>query len=135
MFFHQSKITSFTKYKPTIEHKKKISVSMIGKKLSNETKKKISIQLRRDRAYQWKGDEASYSAKHKRIIKYFDRPKKCDFCGNIEYKQYDWANISGEYKDDISDWKRLCSKCHRGWDSSRRHGYEKKWLKFINQLK
>jgi len=24
-----------------------------------------------------------------------------------------WHNISGEYKRDVSDWIRLCAKCHK----------------------
>jgi hypothetical protein len=40
------------------------------------------------------------------------RPNKCDECGNEKAKRYDWANKSGKYLKDISDWVRLCTKCH-----------------------
>lgn len=31
-------------------------------------------------------------------------------------KRYEWANISGEYKRDRSDWVMLCPSCHRKID-------------------
>lgn len=34
----------------------------------------------------------------------------------IETKTYDWANISGEYKKEISDFKSLCRSCHMKMD-------------------
>lgn len=40
-------------------------------------------------------------------------PKRCDFCGDTSRKYYDWANISQEYKRELSDWRRLCRSCHR----------------------
>jgi len=27
-----------------------------------------------------------------------------------------WANLSGQYKRDISDWVELCAKCHKNFD-------------------
>ena len=30
--------------------------------------------------------------------------------------KYNWANVSGEYKRDISDWIQLCASCHQRWD-------------------
>lgn len=133
MNFHQHKTFSVDKYKPTLEHREKIALAMLGKTHTNETKKRISNQLSGEKSYQWKGGLAGYSAKHKRIIKHFGRPSKCEFCGSSAAKQFDWANVSGDYKDDISDWKRLCKKCHNGWDASRRHNYEKSWLQTIKK--
>ena len=40
---------------------------------------------------------------------------KATYCSNdIQHKAkfYDWANISGEYKMDINDFKPLCRACH-----------------------
>ena len=48
----------------------------------------------------------------------FGKNKKCVECGiNDPNKRYHWANISGKYKRDIKDFKRLCAKCHRNFDS------------------
>ena len=35
----------------------------------------------------------------------------------MDKKRYHWANISGEYKRDLTDYKRLCVSCHRYFDS------------------
>jgi len=58
----------------------------------------------------WKGDNVKYEGLHNWIRKRLSKPKLC-----IECKinpPYDLANISQEYKRDISDWEWLCRKCH-----------------------
>ena len=38
-------------------------------------------------------------------------------CSNCEgSRNLQWANISNEYKPDLSDWKILCKKCHAKYD-------------------
>jgi hypothetical protein len=64
----------------------------------------------------WKTENISYNLRHRRIEKLLGKPSKCEHCGITEAKQYDWANISKEYKLDTSDWKRLCRKCHVIYD-------------------
>lgn len=44
------------------------------------------------------------------------KPQSCEECGRTTSKKYEWANISQEYKRELSDWKRLCSSCHRKFD-------------------
>ena len=39
---------------------------------------------------------------------------KCEKCPSI--KNLEWSNISGEYKRDLTDWQRLCKKCHCKYD-------------------
>lgn len=34
----------------------------------------------------------------------------------INPKRYEWANISREYKQELTDWKQLCSSCHKKYD-------------------
>lgn len=49
---------------------------------------------------------------------------KATFCSNDKNhkaKRYDWANISGNYKKDFSDYKSLCRSCHM-----KMHGYSEK---------
>lgn len=41
------------------------------------------------------------------------KPRLCSNCGSTDSIGYEWANISGEYKKTLDDWKRLCSSCHR----------------------
>ena len=72
----------------------------------------------------WKGEEATYNAKHRWIHKHWVKTEHCEMC-----KQYtpappntrlkfgtQWANISGEYKRIREDWMELCPKCHRNYD-------------------
>jgi len=64
----------------------------------------------------WKGTRASYSAVHKWINNILGKPKKCDICGSTTKPKYEWACINHEYKRVLSDWVRLCSKCHKAFD-------------------
>lgn len=73
-------------------------------------------QVANDRHKLWKGVDASLTAKHEWLKRRFGKPQKCESCGTTEKKMYHWANISGEYRRDISDWKRLCVPCHKRYD-------------------
>lgn len=64
----------------------------------------------------WKGDMVGINALHRWVERRLGRPRKCEKCGTTKAKVYHWANISGEYKRDLSDWKRLCVYCHRIFD-------------------
>ena len=66
----------------------------------------------------WKHSNISYSLVHRRIEYKLGKPRKCEDCGTTEAKFYDWANISKKYKLEITDWKRLCRKCHIAYDGS-----------------
>ncbi len=65
----------------------------------------------------WKGEEASYLAKHNRIKVRFGKADKCEGknCKKIT-KFYEWANKSGLYLTKRSDWIKLCRSCHRSYD-------------------
>lgn len=66
----------------------------------------------------WKGEKVGYFALHTYIAKHLGKPKKCSICGTQDpHKRYHWANKSGEYKRDFSDWIRLCVKCHSEYDN------------------
>lgn len=99
----------------TEDAKKKISASLMGK---------TAEQARR-----WKGSSASYEAKHMWVRKHYGKPYKCQQKGCSYPKKvnagrdvikkpsrYEWANISGEYKRERSDWVMLCPSCHRKID-------------------
>jgi len=58
----------------------------------------------------WLGENVSYSRIHKWLVAKFGNPKKCEECGSKE--KVEWANISGKYKRDKSDYRGLCRKCH-----------------------
>lgn len=65
----------------------------------------------------WRGERVGYQALHQWVAKHLGKPAKCwnPECTN-ESRTYDWANRSGEYKRDLSDWVRLCRVCHTRYD-------------------
>lgn len=66
--------------------------------------------------HNWKGDEVGYYGLHKWVQGKLGKPSKCEFCGTTESNRYEWANKSGEYKRDLTDWIRLCKHCHNEYD-------------------
>jgi hypothetical protein len=76
----------------------------------------------------WKGDAVGYRALHDWVVSRFGRADQCEECGATKppnplttrgttYKRYfEWANISGTYLRVRSDWKKLCSPCHKAYD-------------------
>jgi hypothetical protein len=64
----------------------------------------------------WKGDNVGYIALHAWVARQLGKPKHCSYCHTETAKKFEWANISGCYKREISDWVRLCTKCHRLFD-------------------
>lgn len=63
-----------------------------------------------EKHYAWKGDAVGYSAVHTWIRKLLPETNICIRCG--KQGKTDLANKSGKYLRNISDWERLCRKCH-----------------------
>jgi hypothetical protein len=63
---------------------------------------------------QWKGDNVSKDALHDWVERKLGKPNKCEKCGSS--KNLQWSNKSEKYKRDITDWQRLCTKCHQRYD-------------------
>jgi hypothetical protein len=61
----------------------------------------------------WKGDEASYAAIHLWLRYHYDIGTVREDC---ERPKVQWANISGRYRRDVSDYRRLCVSCHHIFD-------------------
>ena len=86
---------------------------------------KISLALKNnpkiseENSYLWKGNGAGYNALHSWIRKKLGKPKVCHNCKTEVAKKYEWANISKEYKRELSDWVRLCTSCHRFYDNGK----------------
>lgn len=87
-----------------------------GQRSSPETEFKKGCT--EEKCIQWKGDKVGYFALHQWVNKKLGKPGKCEKCGKdgLKRKQIHWANISGNYKRDINDWIRLCSRCHYFFD-------------------
>lgn len=91
------------------------ATTKISLAVSGSLKGKIGKQSRR-----WKGDKASYYAKHMWISKHYGKASKCEKCGSLTANRYEWANVSGEYKRERSDYMELCTSCHQKMDHRRR---------------
>jgi len=78
----------------------------------------ISGEFHDERNGMWKGDKVGYDALHDWVKRRLGRPTKCEHCGTdgLTGKQIHWANKSGEYLRDLSDWLRLCKHCHDIYD-------------------
>lgn len=108
-------------------------LARLGRKHSSETLKKLSESHKSPRPWRkgqpvpglqnennplWKGDEVSYGGLHAWVRRKRGNPKECARCGFTSDNtfQFHWANVSHEYKRDLSDWARLCVSCHREYD-------------------
>ena len=105
-----------------------------GKELSEETKAKMSESLVKDyasgkrtppqtgkkneKSINWVGDKVGYRGIHHWISKELGKPRICNQCDDSElnHRQYHWANISGNYLRELTDWVRLCASCHKKYD-------------------
>ncbi len=64
----------------------------------------------------WKGDQVGYRSLHSWIRREYGMPTSCEDCGTTKKGKYEWANISGKYLRERSDWKHLCRFCHKEMD-------------------
>jgi hypothetical protein len=83
-----------------------------GKHLTDEHKKKIGRSGVDSKS--WKGEDASYAAKHIWAKYWLNDPGSCECCGTKINLQ--WSNKDHKYQRVATDWKRLCAKCHRQYD-------------------
>lgn len=92
-----------------------------GVVLSEEIKKNISEgrkgKMVGETHHSWTGDYPKYRTLHMWVQKWLGTPTECKLCGAVGngHKMH-WANISKTYKRDITDWIRLCVKCHKNYD-------------------
>ena len=105
-------------------------------KLTEQHKFKMSESHRGNKAYNWKNDKVGYYALHIWVTRWKGKPKFCEDCGNMIAKKFEWANISGLYKRDLNDYKRLCTRCHHIFDSKtgkvKKKNYQDKIANSIN---
>lgn len=66
----------------------------------------------------WK-ERPAYLTLHDWVKRHATIPPACEHCGRT--RKLDAANISKEYKRDLSDWKFLCKKCHVAFDGNMNH--------------
>ena len=86
-------------------------------KLIHKHSKKCLPCSKGENAHNWKGDDVKYTGLHTWIKRHKPPSSTCEFCN--KNKLLELANISGEYKRNIDDYKWLCRSCHRKWDLSK----------------
>ena len=66
----------------------------------------------------WKGDNVGYDALHNWVSRQLGKPNTCEHCkkSGLSGQWIQWANKSGNYLRNITDWIRLCAKCHSAYD-------------------
>lgn len=90
-----------------------------GKKLPYKPRptrrgKRVSI----DTEFKYKNGSGWSVVLHNWVKKNLGRPQMCQMCGSKdENRTYQWANKSGEYKKELTDWLRLCRRCHHKYDN------------------
>lgn len=120
------------------EHKRNISISRKGKKnpkLSEALKKSAKAKIQQDRFryknpglgsnqkgvnnHNFKGF-THYSSLHSSLSTWYGKTTKCEICGKSrdpsKLRDIDWANITGQYKIERSNWMPMCTKCHSRFD-------------------
>lgn len=103
--------------KQSLETIAKRAKSLMGKIPWNKGKK--CPEISGEKSYNWKGDNVGYWGIHDWIRKELGRPMHCALCQSVTAKKYEWANISHLYKRELSDWVRLCTKCHIAYDKGK----------------
>lgn len=112
--------------KHTEETKKKMSKARKGKPAWNKGLKGYRAGIPRvtglfgEKSPSWKGEKVGYRGLHIWVQMMLGKPEYCTKCG-IQGNGHNmhWANISGEYRRDITDWIRLCAKCHGKFDKEK----------------
>lgn len=103
--------------KQSAETKRRISLGLRGRVFSEEHKKKIAEAQKGEKGNNWKGEKAKYSSVHWWVRRTFGRPTKCERClRHFPTRLVHWANKSGRYARERTDWIRLCYWCHRAFD-------------------
>lgn len=105
----------------TKEHREKLRRAKLGRKLSEEHKRKIGESTRkwisqREHHPNYQGDNVGINRIHRRIEAKLGKPKYCEICKKTDRKRYEWANKDHKYKLTIKDWQRLCVSCHIKFD-------------------
>lgn len=90
---------------------------MTGKRHTAETRARMAAMKQRGEDHPaWKGDNIAYSTIHRWIARVAVKTGACSVCGARRITQ--WANLSREYRRDVSDFAEMCVPCHRRHDAS-----------------
>lgn len=59
---------------------------------------------------------SEYKYIHYKVRRLFGDPTECVHCGDTK-SRLEWANMSGQYRFERSDWIQLCPGCHYKFDN------------------
>jgi hypothetical protein len=65
--------------------------------------------------HNWKGDKVGYQALHCWLRRWYGKAQQCEYCGTTDGR-IEWANKTGQYLRDRSDWLNLCRRHHNWYD-------------------
>lgn len=106
---HRKRISESNKGNPALntpERNAKISKAHKGMK---KPWVKVGFDINSPR---WKGNEVGYSGLHKWVKRNNGSASLC--VKDVTHEgPYCWANITGEYRRDLSDWHELCYSCNK----------------------
>lgn len=92
-----------------------------GKKIAYKPRlSRRGIRVSEDTEFKYTSGSGSNVVLHNWVKRNLGKPNKCDFCQTTEKRMYHWANRSGDYKRELSDWLRLCVPCHKNYDYDRK---------------
>lgn len=95
----------------------------------------------------WKGDSITYEGIHSFIKRRFGVASKCENPECVyprldsrrrlmeKPRGFDWANVSGLYKRERSDWWPLCKSCHKKYDLRKKGQIKNRFLKVRQRAK
>ena len=81
-----------------------------------EIRKKLSISKLGPKHPLWKGEHASYGAKHFGIQSILGKASICEVNPFHIAKKYEWANLDHNYTRNPNEYARLCQSCHIAYD-------------------
>ena len=73
-------------------------------------------QLPHNKGFRGEFNGKTYDGLHDWVERNLGKPKKCIMCKTTKAKVFQWSNISGKYLANLTDWQRLCAKCHQRYD-------------------
>lgn len=100
--------------------RREVGMPMLGTPESTENRRRAR-KLAGAAHPNWAGDSVSYIALHAWVVRHKPRTGTCDACGATPVPKKrrvatEFANISGEYRRDVADYRELCVSCHRKAD-------------------
>ncbi len=91
-----------------------------GSRLGIHSQKGAPTPLRafKPRSHTFQGSIKEYKALHYRINKLLGKPRDCANPNRLEKhsRKVEWANKSGKYLENLTDWISLCKRCHWLYD-------------------